>query len=480
MESAYNDLVVLLCSGISHGKLYPSTHPKMLESAQKFVDALRELLREQRKESFFLGIVDGRLVHDGRFLVGPTIVGRRLLELGERTRCGGFLFNIKAEVREVSLLFSLSGTLKERVPHVGEAQKILTLNGVKSVGLSPEYEDPGWFGQFFFDRAELWDTELVDGEDLDSLVPVFQGAYEAVESTHDRVARGAELDIDGVRSASDKFLQATRGGFSDIMRLVRYPDYDSYTVGHSVRVASILVIVCRRLGLEDEQLLEVATAGFLHDVGKARIPEKILFKPGRLDPEERRVIERHTLLGAEILLENRAAGPLSVASAWGHHLRHDGSGYPQAKPAFIPSASTSLVHVCDVFEALTAIRPYKKEMAPRRAYEIMLADRASFDPAAFSALRSAIGLYPPGSRVRLTTGQRAVVLAAGAEMDRPTVRLTHDTGGEQLAPMGAPVLDLSSPDERSVSISGLVAERVSKTRSREESEESEEGDRLAS
>jgi len=86
--------------------------------------------------------------------------------------------------------------------------------------------------------------------------------------------------------------------------------------------------------------------------------------------------------------------------------------------------ATALLHVCDVFEALTAVRPYKPALTPRRAFEIMLADRGSFHPGALQALVRCTGLYPPGSRVLLSSGERALVLVAGSDIERPAVRVT--------------------------------------------------------
>src|SRR6185295_11303108 len=109
------------------------------------------------------------------------------------------------------------------------------------------------------------------------------------------------------------------------------------------------------------------------------------------------------------------------------------------------SRVTALVQVCDVFEALTAIRPYKPALTPARALEIMLADRGAFDPWAFSALVATVGLYPPGSRVRLDTGEQATVVRAGAHVARPVVELTRGTDGRALSAVDRLVLDLSEP-----------------------------------
>jgi hypothetical protein len=98
-----------------------------------------------------------------------------------------------------------------------------------------------------------------------------------------------------------------------------------------------------------------------------------------------------------------------------------------------------------VFEALTAVRPYKAAMSARAASEIMLQDRGSFEPGAFHALVRAIGLYPPGSRVLLSTGEHGVVVKAGVKIDRPLVRISHDPGGKPLEE--ARTCDLTALDD---------------------------------
>ena len=127
------------------------------------------------------------------------------------------------------------------------------------------------------------------------------------------------------------------------------------------------------LGFSDEMertLTELGAAGLLHDVGKARIPEEILFKPAPLDDEERQIMKRHPQIGAELLLDSASAGQMAIGAAWGHYLRHDGGGYPAHRPWAVRSQLTALIQVCDIFEALTAARPYKRALSPQRAYEI--------------------------------------------------------------------------------------------------------------
>ena len=108
------------------------------------------------------------------------------------------------------------------------------------------------------------------------------------------------------------------------------------------------------------------------------------------------------------------------------------------------SPIAGLIQVCDVFEALTAIRPYKRALTPRHAFEIMLSDREAYSPLAMRALVRAVGLYPPGQSVLLGDGRTAVVTHAGGDIERPRVRLTHGVDGAPLPKAEALEIDLAA------------------------------------
>ena len=144
-----------------------------------------------------------------------------------------------------------------------------------------------------------------------------------------------------------------------------------------------------------------------------------------------------------------------LAAAWGHHLRHDGGGYPREVNRVIVSRSTALLHLCDVFEALTAIRPYKRPLSPLLAWQIILKDRKSFDPAALQAFVTAIGFYPPGSRVRLSSGEEGLVVAAGSDPARPRLRLTRRKDGEAVT-SEEEVVDLGTAAAAGLSVAEAI------------------------
>lgn len=454
MKREYNDLVVLLARGISQRRMYFDGHPKVQACAADFARILDHLLETDGQESFFIGVAEGKLVHDGKYLVGPTIIGSKLADFADLLQCGGFLFKKGTSKAQLLAFFTLASSLNEAVADLNSGRALLQRNHIGAIDLSPPYEDAGWYGQFLFDGEESGSLHADEDGDMDQLVPVFQSLFDSVDDAHSHALQGQDLGLDNARTASERLLKASTSGFTDIMQMVRYPDYDTYTVGHSVRVAMFSVMVGRFLGLDESRLGELGTAGLMHDVGKAQIPVEILFKPGSLDAEERAIIETHPEIGARMLLESQQSSPLSIAVAWGHHRRFDGGGYPAMPLGSVESMITRIVHVCDVFEALTAIRPYKAAKTPRKALEIMASLNGVFCPTALTTFVRAVGLFPPGSLVKLTSGHQAVVLSASHNFQLPVVKLTHDPWGLDLPEDQQSEVDLSTQD------GGLAVEAI--------------------
>ena len=453
------ELVTGLIGAMSSRALFHRDHPRVQGAIAEFVRGMEARIKSDKKQEFFLGIVNGRLVHNGRLLFSSTLLGRKLLVFAERLHSGGFLFRLPIRDEDVLALIDLHAELRGPLASLQEARERLKLR-TESIQLLPPYKDTGWSGRTSDSSAgsasveSPSDATYVPGRE--SMADVYQSLFETVEIAHGRAATNSAVDINGARSVAGELLKSADYRLHDMLRLVRYPNYDTYTVGHSVRVALLAVQVGQTLKLEPRYLLELGTAGLLHDVGKAKIPHEILYKRGRLDDEERAVISLHPRLGAELLMEQKDAGALSIGAAFGHHLRQDRKGYPAIPSWQAVGRSTALIHVCDVFEALTAIRPYKPAYSPRRAFEIMLGDKGCFHPGALSALVRSVGLFPPGSRVLLSSGEEAQVVSAGTEWDRPCVAITQDRSGTAVASAAGQLRDLAQIDSRDLSVVRLI------------------------
>ncbi len=147
---------------------------------------------------------------------------------------------------------------------------------------------------------------------------------------------------------------------------------DSYTFGHSERVARIAVELGREMGLEGDELGDIYLAGLLHDVGKIGIRDTVLLKPGPLTPEEREHIKQHVTIGYSILAELRQIRNLLPGVLY-HHERYDGTGYPDGLAGENIPLMARILAVADAYDAMSNARPYRSAMPCRKVEEILVA-----------------------------------------------------------------------------------------------------------
>jgi hypothetical protein len=173
---------------------------------------------------------------------------------------------------------------------------------------------------------------------------------------------------------------------------------DAYTGLHSQDVVSLVLAVCDRMALDEETRHDAELTALLHDVGKVAIPKSIIRKPGPLTAEERAVIERHTVVGQEML--ERTGGLLSHIGALVRscHERWDGRGYPDGLAGDEIPLVARIVCACDAFSAMTTDRSYRRAMSPELAVEELIrCSGTQFDPRVVDALVRVAGVHIPAA-----------------------------------------------------------------------------------
>lgn len=455
MDKKINDIIILLCKGISNRRLYFAGHPKVLSYVEAFLRELNGFFQKYERDEFFVGIIEGNFIFNGQRLFGPTVVGRQLIQVMEMLCCGGVSFKRGVTIADIRAFMDLTDSLKKPLNSRQEARELFKKQGIQSIVIAGHYSDQPEPGPV--DRARPWEGQETGGF-LQSPTLIYQALFDVVTRAHGDATFSRELDIASARSISEFMLRFTQANFAEVMQYIHYPDYDSYTIGHSVRVASIAVYLGMKMNWPKEDILAIGTAGILHDIGKSRIPSEILYKAGALTEDEYGLIKSHPRVGAELLLAQRDVSPLDIAAAWGHHIRHDGKGYPE-KPAWaVRSPVVALLQICDVFEALTAVRPYKEVMSPQQAFSAMIADRGAFHPGLLSAFIALIGLYPPGTYVKLSDGRVGMVSGAGESIDRPVVKILRFFDGSRLEEEDRYDVDLGGINRNSLGIRQLLFE----------------------
>ena len=165
---------------------------------------------------------------------------------------------------------------------------------------------------------------------------------------------------------------------------------DPYTLGHSVRVGQLAVMLGRHLDLDEKTLSDLEVGGYLHDIGKIGIRDSILLKPGTLTPEERRAIHEHPRIGLAIL-DPVDLPPQVLEFVEGHHERLDGSGYPHSLRGADVSIVRRIAAVSDVYDAVTSDRPYRGPMTPDDALSLIRSEAGSIlDPEVVDALAAVL------------------------------------------------------------------------------------------
>ncbi len=192
----------------------------------------------------------------------------------------------------------------------------------------------------------------------------------ALASMFTAVAGGAPIDIAATRNAGAKIAAAVEEhGLADWLKTVRRHHEGTYQ--HCLLVTGIAVDFGLSLGVPKTDIERLYSSAMFHDVGKARIPLNVLDKPGRLDPEERALIETHPAAGYDILKETDGISPEILDAVRHHHEYLDGSGYPDALCAESICDLVRVLTISDIFAALIEERPYKATRSRAEAYDIL-------------------------------------------------------------------------------------------------------------
>jgi putative nucleotidyltransferase with HDIG domain len=179
---------------------------------------------------------------------------------------------------------------------------------------------------------------------------------------------------------------------TDFLSLVRFwgesiEAKDRYTSGHCERVAEYACRLAGEAGIGEREMVWFRMGAFLHDLGKTEVAEEILNKPGRLTDEERAAMERHPVIGDEMLAPVEFPWDIRPMVR-SHHERWDGRGYPDALSGDRIPLPARILRVADVFDALTTARSYRRRLTPQEALAIMEDDVGSFDPGIFSIFKA--------------------------------------------------------------------------------------------
>lgn len=291
-------------------------------------------------------------------------------------------------------------------------------------------------------KSSRLETGLEGAADLEELsFPEFQvseDALGAVLTTYQvllaNVEKGLNFDYSLLEKTTDQVVSLFSEQQASFLASMARGYFDDFTFHHSVNVCLLSTKVASMVVKDKELLRKISMAGLLHDIGKTRVPVEILHKPARLTPAEMAEMQKHPVSGAEILLETEGVEPLSVVVAYSHHLHGGRNAYPKVQKPYCCDWVTELISMVDIYEALTAVRPYKKAISSEKAFAVMLSmPGLRRQRSMIKMLFDFLGPYPVGEIVELSSGERGVVLAQNPLAPyAPKVRILTDHLGNRL------------------------------------------------
>lgn len=233
-----------------------------------------------------------------------------------------------------------------------------------------------------------------------------------VETCLNLLRTTGELDVRPLESAVRNMSDSIKRNPNAMMLLIRIQEKGGYEINRAVDTSVLMITFGRFLQYSTERLELLGLSGLLLDIGKARVPDAILRKPGLLTPEEYELARGHVMHSLDLIRKTSGLPAGLEEIVLQHHERQDGSGYPlklQAPDISIDGAMAALV---DSFSALTSARPYAEQLSPSNALsQLYKLRKKHFHEALVEQFIQCIGIYPVGSVVELNTGEIGIVLA---------------------------------------------------------------------
>jgi HD-GYP domain-containing protein (c-di-GMP phosphodiesterase class II) len=273
-------------------------------------------------------------------------------------------------------------------------------------------------GPEYHNTAELAD-ELPRAREVRDDVHAF------AERLRNDVRNGQKLSPADVHEAMEPMVASLLRNVDAMFWMIGLMRRDSYAYSHAVNCSALAAAFGRHLALPRDVLVQMATGGFLLDIGKATLPPDVFDHPGELTAEARATVRRHVAEGVRVLDEAGITGEWIRGMVASHHERHDGSGYPEGLAGNRIPLAGRIGGVIDTYDALASKRPHSPGVARHEALQaIYRASGRLYQLEIVEQFLQCLGVYPTGSLVELNTGEVGVVLAQNqARRLRPRLML---------------------------------------------------------
>lgn len=241
-----------------------------------------------------------------------------------------------------------------------------------------------------------------------------EGLNAAIKEMFVTIKQGSGIQFSKLKQAVSPLVSSIERNPDACIWLARLKNQDSYIYKHSVASSIWAVALGRELGLPPAELKSLALGALLMDIGKLRVPQELLRKKGAVSEQELKILRDHVNHSLDALKKTSSTNQDVWNMVAYHHERYDGSGYPHGLSGDEIPLFAKIAGIVDCYDAMTSDRPYTRAASPSSAIKHLYHARdKEFDAVLVEEFIQAVGLYPAGTLVLLSSGEVAVVIAEG-------------------------------------------------------------------
>ena len=250
---------------------------------------------------------------------------------------------------------------------------------IANIAVIPKFYDPAY-------NEGKGNSDVIEMQ-MGLIILSFVGSFIAAR-IYDRITQKNEEYLSRLNEQNEKIQNMTVQTITTIANALDAKD--SYSEGHSRRVAVYSAQIAEKLGFSDQDVREIRIIALLHDIGKIGVPDSVLNKPGRLTDEEYELMKQHALAGSEILKDIDMISGIDIGAKY-HHERFDGRGYPEGLSGDAIPYVARIIAVADSYDAMTSDRVYRKHLTYEQVMaELEKGEGTQFDPDVARALEALI------------------------------------------------------------------------------------------
>ena len=270
------------------------------------------------------------------------------------------------------------------------------------------------------------DIDLV--QELPQASKIYKNSLDWLRAETDKIKLGGTPSLQRYQTIVTECIASLNRNPEALLILANIKDLKPYEIEHSLRVSLLAMAFGIHLGMSDSQLNQIGLSGLLFDIGKLRLPQAIINKPGKISREEAIVLKDHPKVGFRILNEINGLSDVVKEVALSHHERIDGRGYPRHIHKDRVSRYAKIISVIDTFDAITSKTPYSEARSPTHAFKLLVKNVDSkFDKEIVKSFCQWIGPAPVGSLVEMKTGEVGIVIKNRVEHPiKPRIMLITD------------------------------------------------------